>query len=130
MVVYGTMVYVPHEECGVEEPRRDSKNGATGDTPVSVIEEEVSSEESSTSNIEEEISNRETSGNIQERKGSSSTVHPQRRLSIEIKGIGILLLDLQNNFAKEGGKQHERVSGSVEKTGMLQKIPTVVAAAR
>jgi len=45
-------------------------------------------------------------------------------------GIGIVLLDLQNEFAKKGGKLHESVSSMIDETKMLEKIPGVVETAR
>eukprot|EP00588_Corethron_pennatum_P012659 CAMPEP_0194265640 /NCGR_PEP_ID=MMETSP0169-20130528/814_1 /TAXON_ID=218684 /ORGANISM="Corethron pennatum, Strain L29A3" /LENGTH=1665 /DNA_ID=CAMNT_0039006149 /DNA_START=543 /DNA_END=5540 /DNA_ORIENTATION=+ len=45
-------------------------------------------------------------------------------------GIGIILLDLQNEFAKKGGKLHESVSSMIDETKMLEKIPGVVKTAR
>jgi hypothetical protein len=42
----------------------------------------------------------------------------------------ILLLDFQNEFAKPGGKLHDGVKSVMESTGMLNKVPHVVRAAR
>jgi nicotinamidase-related amidase len=42
----------------------------------------------------------------------------------------ILLLDFQNEFAKPGGKLHDDVANVMEHTGMLNKVPHVVRAAR
>jgi nicotinamidase-related amidase len=45
----------------------------------------------------------------------------------------ILLINFQNEFAKPGGKLHDGVDGVtsvMEHTGMLQKVPHVVRAAR
>jgi nicotinamidase-related amidase len=43
----------------------------------------------------------------------------------------ILVLDFQNEFAKPGGKLHsDGLVGVMEKTGMLQKVPHVIQAAR
>ena len=42
----------------------------------------------------------------------------------------ILLIDFQNEFAKPGGKLHDSVAGVMETTGMLEKVPHVVRAAR
>lgn len=42
----------------------------------------------------------------------------------------ILLLDFQNEFAKPGGKLHDGVASVMEHTGMLNKVPHVVRAAR
>jgi len=42
----------------------------------------------------------------------------------------VILLDFQNEFAKEGGKLHDDVKDMMEETGMLEKVPGVVRAAR
>jgi nicotinamidase-related amidase len=43
----------------------------------------------------------------------------------------ILILDFQNELAKPGGKLHsDGLVGVMEKTGMLQKVPHVIRAAR
>jgi nicotinamidase-related amidase len=42
----------------------------------------------------------------------------------------ILLLDFQNEFAKPGGKLHDGVASVMGSTGMLNKVPHVVRAAR
>ena len=42
----------------------------------------------------------------------------------------ILLLDFQNEFAKPGGKLHDGAASMIESTGMLNKVPHVVRAAR
>ena len=42
----------------------------------------------------------------------------------------ILLLDFQNELMKRGGKLHSSVSGTMEATGVLQKVPKLVDRAR
>lgn len=42
----------------------------------------------------------------------------------------ILLLDFQNEFVKKGGKLHDDVTDTMEKTGVLQNVPKLVEFAR
>lgn len=46
------------------------------------------------------------------------------------KSDALLLLDFQNEFAKEGGKLHADVSEVMKRTGMLKKVPQVLEEAR
>ena len=42
----------------------------------------------------------------------------------------VIVIDFQNEFVRAKGKLHEDVKEMMEQTGMLQKIPHVVHAAR
>ena len=42
----------------------------------------------------------------------------------------VILLDLQNEFAKPGGKLHDTVADSIQQNGMLEKVPKLVEIAR
>ena len=42
----------------------------------------------------------------------------------------IIIIDFQNEFVRADGRLHEDVKAVMEETGMLQKIPHVVRAAR
>lgn len=44
--------------------------------------------------------------------------------------VAIIVIDFQNEFVRPKGKLHEEVEELMEQTGMLQKIPHVVNAAR
>ena len=46
------------------------------------------------------------------------------------KRTAVLLLDIQNEFAKPGGKFHDDVKEVIAENGMLWKIPAFVEAAR
>lgn len=48
----------------------------------------------------------------------------------EAKRTALLLLDIQNEFAKPGGKFHDDVKDVIVENGMLWKIPAFVQAAR
>lgn len=42
----------------------------------------------------------------------------------------VIVIDFQNEFVRAKGKLHEDVKEMMEQTGMLQKVPHVVHAAR
>ena len=42
------------------------------------------------------------------------------------KRVAILLVDFQNEFVKKGGKLHDQVAVTMEKTGMLQNALKLV----
>ena len=42
----------------------------------------------------------------------------------------VIVIDFQNEFIRAKGKLHEDVEEMMEQTGMLQKVPHVVHAAR
>ena len=47
-------------------------------------------------------------------------------VSDENNRAAILLVDFQNEFMKEGGKLHDLVAETMNKTGVLQNVPNLV----
>lgn len=74
-------------------------------------------------NIEDnDVDSDEANDNNAPKKESAEKPHRNR--------TAILLLDVQNEFAKKGGKLYNEVSETMEATGILQNVPRLVEFAR
>jgi len=74
-------------------------------------------------NIEDnDVDSIEVNDNNAPKKESAAKPHRNR--------TAILLLDVQNEFAKKGGKLYHDVSETMEETGILQNVPRLVEFAR
>lgn len=66
-----------------------------------------------------------------QKRGYSTTPTPNKqKMSGSGSRTAILLLDFQNEFVKKGGKLHNDVADTMEKTGVLENVPKLVDFAR
>ena len=134
------MVYLQEEEDKVEKPSCDSKHQSTQSTVNCTTRTNNSVKENRKDDISVDVAEKKKEDDVSKHQSSEKSVESCLKDAIQSneectkrenpKGIGILMLDIQNEFAKEGGKLYDSVAGVMEKTGMLQNIPSVVAAAR
>jgi len=72
--------------------------------------------------VDTDVDSDEANDNNAPKKESAEKPHGNR--------TAILLLDVQNEFAKKGGKLYHDVSETMEETGILQNVPRLVEFAR